>query len=204
MTTLPVIIADIDDVLHRFGHPHFTRHVERTLGVSYPYEDRIHPYLNAMFPDIAKEQELEIVHMVYDDPEFWQDTPIPHSVEALQTLQQHFRVVAVTARPEVISVQTKLWLNRHYAGVFQDEPIFIGLKGSAENVTTKLGHALAHDAVAMIDDTRHHLDGCAEEGITGLLFDRPWNRTNPDHADFIRVTNWRQITQQLMQLVPAT
>ena len=203
VTTLPAIIVDIDDVLHAYGHPHFTRHVERVLGINYPYEERVHPYLNAMFPHVTKEQELEIVHMVYDDPEFWDDTPIPHSVEALQTLRQHFRVIAVTARPALISAKTRFWLNLHYIEVFQDDPIFIGLNGTAENVTTKLGHALAHEAVAMIDDTRHHLDGCAEAGITGFLFNRPWNRNDPDHADFIRVTDWREITEHLLQLVAA-
>jgi 5'(3')-deoxyribonucleotidase len=203
VTTLPVIIVDIDDVLHAYGHPHFTKHVERVLGVSYPYEDRVHPYLNAMFPHVTKEQELEIVHMVYDDPEFWEDMPIPYSVEALQILRQHFHPIAVTARPAMISARTRMWLDLHHIEVFREEPIFIGLNGSAENVTTKLGHALAHEAVAMIDDTRHHLDGCAEAGIAGLLFDRPWNRNEPDHEDFIRVHDWREITEQLMRLVEA-
>ena len=203
MTTLPVIIVDIDDVLHAYGHPHFTKHVERALGISYPYEERVHPYLNSMFPHITKEQELEIVHMVYEDPEFWDDMPIQHSVEALQALAEHFCPVAVTARPSMISAKTSFWLNLHYVEIFQEEPIFIGLQGSLENVTTKLGHALARGAVAMIDDTRHNLDGCAEAGIQGLLFDRPWNRNDADHDDFIRVADWREVTEHLMKLVPA-
>lgn len=200
MDLRPVLVVDIDDVLHNYGHPHFTRHVERELSISYPYEGRVLPYLNLQHPEVSKETELTIVRMVYADVEFWEDSPIEDSVDVLTYLNRFFRIIAVTARPAYIREQTEAWLSLHFPGVF-DELIFIGLKGSVENITTKLSHALTRQAVAMIDDTRHHLDGCAENDILGLLYDHPWNRPEPDHPDFVRVHNWLDIREALLELI---
>lgn len=195
-TKLPVLVVDIDDVLHRYNHPHFCRHIYAETGVQIEYHEIVVPYLSDLLPAISVEREHELVHLVYRDELFWDDTPIEHSRRALAELSKRFCIIAVTARPESIRAQTEDWLNRHFPGVFS-EFIFIGLKGSAENTTTKLEHAMRHGAYAMIDDARHHLSGCAEQGIKGVLFGQPWNEAEEQHPDFVRVVGWEMIEEAL-------
>ena len=202
MSDKPVVILDIDDVLQAFNHPHFTKQVERELGVSFPYEAHLDPYLMATFPHVTKERELEIVHMVYDDPEFWNANPMEGAKEAVEFLSTHFTLVPVTARPAITSDWTLAYHARHFPGQL-DPPIFIGLTGSAENISTKLQHAVTRGAIAMVDDTRHNLDGCAEANIAGILRDHPWNCKHADHPDFTRVSTWEEITATLLSLVSA-
>lgn len=193
MSSKPAIVVDIDDVLHPYNFPLFSEYVEKILGFPYPYEAMTIMYLSRQMPELVSvELEHEIVHMVYNDPRFWAQAPIAGSQDALLTLAQVTAIYAVTARPSAIADPTASYLEEHFPGVFR-EVIHIGLQGSKECQDTKLQHALRLGAVAMIDDTRHHLDGCADHAITGILFDHPWNRSFEDHPDFVRVFGWSEI-----------
>lgn len=201
MSDKPVIAVDLDDVVQPYQHPLFSAHVERFTGDEYPYEAHVSMHLAEVLPHITVEQELAIVHQVYDDPDFWGLLPYDNCYSSLSSLADHFTIVGVTSRPQSIADKTKQWLDQHLPNVFTDV-IHVGLRSTAENKVTKLQIALELEAVAMIDDTRYHLLGCSDNGILGILVDHPWNRQEPEHPDFVRVSGWEEIYVRLLLLVP--
>lgn len=68
-----------------------------------------------------QERSNHIVHEFFKSPHFKDGIPpVPGALEALQRLGQLSDLVVVTSRQHVIQDVTLEWIDRHYAGLFQD------------------------------------------------------------------------------------
>ncbi len=106
---------------------------------------------------------------------------IPGSRVALETLQQQFRIVIITARRPYARPQTLEWLHTHKLPF--DE---LHLTGEKSDVTEGLKFA--------VDDHPEHVKDYISQGIQAFLMDQPWNRSF-SAPGVTRVVNWEQLLQ---------
>lgn len=106
---------------------------------------------------------------------------IPGSRVALETLQQQFRIVIITARRPYARPQTLEWLRTHQLPF--DE---LHLTGEKSDVAEGLKFA--------VDDHPEHVKDYVSQGIQVFLMDQPWNRSY-SAPGVTRVANWEQLLQ---------
>jgi len=106
---------------------------------------------------------------------------VPGSRAALETLQQQFRIVIITARRPSARPQTLEWLHAHKLPF--DE---LHLTGEKTDV--------AEGLVCAVDDHPEHVQDYVRQGIQVFLMDQPWNRLY-SAPGVTRVVNWEQLLQ---------
>lgn len=195
--TRPLVLLDLDDVLVDFHTP-FAATIAAMFGLNYSYAERTCYYASDFLP-ITKEQELQAVFATYDGAAIWNSPPFPHCRKHLERLVNEFDLAILTARPEQYKAATVQWSARHLPGLFSDDNVFHnGLLGTNERKLTKVERAVELGAIALVDDTRHNLEGCAAHRIQGVLFHHSWNEADSDHDDFIRARGWSEVAALLL------
>lgn len=94
--------------------------------------------------------------------------------EALQTISKLFKVVYVTARPEIARLITRVWLQRNG---FPDAPVVLAT--DKVKVVRELGIGL------IVEDAPHYIEALSKE-VPVIAKDYGYNR----HLDVPRFTNW--------------
>jgi uncharacterized HAD superfamily protein len=114
--------------------------------------------------------------------------PIAEAIDGLRTIAEGWRIEIVTSRPEMTRSLTESWLAAH--SIPHDKLMFVSDKV-----------AIARSFRAFIDDHRETVYGLVREGITGFLFDRPWNQAVAGEPDgVIRVETWAEVARHLALL----
>ncbi|MDT7041017.1 5' nucleotidase, NT5C type [Candidatus Nitronereus thalassa] len=106
---------------------------------------------------------------------------VPGARLALETLQEQFRIVIITARRPSARPQTLEWLHRH-------ELPFDELHLTGEKTDVSEG------VVCAVDDHPAHIQDYLSRGIQTFLMDQPWNRSF-SRVGVTRVENWEQLLQ---------
>lgn len=124
--------------------------------------------------------------------------PIAGAQTSLSKLSEVFELCLVTSRRPSARPGTAEWLERH--NFPKHSLLFIG-RGKK--------HEFVANAFAVIeDDAQQAVEFCKNTTAFVFLLDHPWNRDLPKYDQLIRVTNWDDISNRLMnlfhQLVAAT
>lgn len=161
------VLVDLNGRLHPFHNKHY--------GTSVTFED-LHTFdLNRMW-GCTPDEALERVYRFYDSTEFAGLVPVEGAVEAVAKLSEHNRLMVVTSRPSFMLERTQSSLDRYFPGLFDGVHLTNGF--SREGVKVKKSEVcLKLGITALIDDHVDNLIDCAENGITPILFRRPWNRS---------------------------
>jgi hypothetical protein len=120
--------------------------------------------------------------------------PIPEAFENLQRIAQYYPIIALTARnKEDWYHETAFWINKRLP--FVENIYYSRLKRGSE-ATPK--HVIADqlNAYALIDDTKHWVDGLPEH-IRGYVVKRP----SPLASD-AGAKSWEEIAEELIFLHP--
>jgi uncharacterized HAD superfamily protein len=170
----PVIAFDFDDVLMSFQSGFIAFH-NRMYGTALAYED-VTSY-DARAYQCNFETFTERVHLFYQSPDHKEVTPIPGSIEALQSLQNHYLLDVVTSRPAVVRDCTHAWTDRFFPNVFRSLHFTNGF-GATDDVPKRSKSEVCTDigASILVDDALEHAVDVAQKGIPVLLPDRPWNQ----------------------------
>jgi len=190
-------MVDIDDVVVDYCK-HFRRLCKNVLGWTYEPREQVKYRLSEFRPGVTLEQEFAVVDATYHDKDCWLEQPEKGAPEVLQQLKQSYRLVAVTARTPVMKNKTMEWLTTYLPGVF-DEVLFISIGGRPGKVLEKINVAKKYGAAYFIEDNPDYLVGCAEAGIQGILFDKPWNQKMKNGSDFTKVYSWAEILPIIMK-----
>lgn len=187
-----VIAIDFDDVVMNW-HGEFMAYSNQAYGSNLTYEQlTTYDDWEVLYGcDVATITER--VKLFYQSPEHFAIKPIPGAVEAISRLSPTYSLQIVTSRPENVRPRVEEWLNRYLPEQFENlhfTNIFAGEAGVIPRKKSEVCRDIG--AMALIDDAIKHVTDAAENGITALLPDRPWNRKdNPNGV--IRLYSWNEI-----------
>lgn len=122
---------------------------------------------------------------------------IPQAETVLRKLKERFRLYVVTSRRRQVQRETLDWIDRYYAGLF-DDVVFAGFFDGALHMDlllrTKAGICRQIGAGYLIDDQLKHCTAAAADGMNALLFgDYAWNKAAVLPDRMTRCENWEQV-----------
>jgi hypothetical protein len=122
----------------------------------------------------------------------------PDAAPVLRALAARFDLVVLTSRRVIAKEETRVWLDRHFAGLFP-EVHFSGIWERTDNdphLLTKADVCLELGLDYLIDDQLKHVVGAAEVGVEAVLFgDYPWNQTDELPNGAHRCANWAEVSE---------
>jgi uncharacterized HAD superfamily protein len=191
----PVLAVDFDDVVAGFQRAFMYYH-NHYHGTDITY-DGITSYLThdvyGTTPEIIGERIMDFCANHHDSM-----LPIEGALESLEKLKRKYLLIKVTSRCESLRPVTYSWWNGHSQKTFLQayftnnfETKFPELRRSKLSVCEEI------EAVALIDDASGHAVA-AGAGIPVFLPTRPWNKDAELSEGVIRVTDWDEITKQLL------
>lgn len=189
------IALDLDEVLGdsltAFLHFH-----NQNFGTTFTRED-FHTY---SFETILGVPTPEVVTRILQcyNLERVRVEPMPGARETLEELKEEHEFIVVTARMDELAEGTCAWLEDEYPGIFQG--VYFSHNWHLQcSRTRKHEFCQLHGASILVDDSPEHLIPCAEHGITGILFEQPWNR-NVVINDVERVSSWEVLGRVLRSI----
>lgn len=195
MTHKPIIAVDVDDVLAHSVEA-FRLDVNQKTGAKlnpghFQVAGEYHRYLdrvlgsNGIDYDAIKDELFQ--RMIKDQSHV---PAQPGAMTALQTLSNHYDMVVITARAPEWEPQTRIWLQKHYPGMFKNVH-FAGNRRDASK-KTKGDMCLEVGASYLIDDNPEHALDAVEKGITAILFgEYGWHVNITD--DMVRCKTWKDV-----------
>ncbi|KAJ3071921.1 hypothetical protein HDU99_002315 [Rhizoclosmatium hyalinum] len=158
----------------------------------------------------TKEESYEKVRQFYESTHFSERmTVVPGAFEALNVLKEHYDLVIITARQEVVHKETHAFVEEHFRGVFK-EIHFANhylTPEEAKRMVSKTKGQLCEEvgATILVDDSLHHVFECAKRGIRVFLFDHEgaymWNKLAEDVVlpeNATRVHQWDDVVKALV------
>lgn len=175
------VVADTMAVFVRLAHDRY--------GLTHLRKEHMHCYNLYQCLDLAPDVIDDLVCLTLDDEHTLQIPPIPAAPDVLTELAEHAPLRFITARiwPESITQ----WLHLVLPAV-PAEHIQVVATGAPEAKLKVLQELGVRYFVEDRLETCHFL---AEDGISPLLFDQPWNRT-PNR--FPRFDSWRQLRRVIL------
>ena len=123
--------------------------------------------------------------------------PIENSVDGVFQLQKrnkHLHIV--TARNEHDhKTDSVSWAQKYFPAIHPSNIQFANHNG--DQVHLKSTICKQHNITLMIDDGLHNALDLAENNITCILIDRPWNQSDILHPNIYRVESWQAIIDNL-------
>lgn len=190
------IAVDVDEVLGRFVFA-LNKFCKENYGMDYQVED-YWVYEFAKIWHCSQDESNHIVHEFFKSDHFNDGIPtIPGAFETLARMSKTYELVVVTSRQHVIQDLTLEWLDRHYAGIFEE--VYFGNHFALHGTSRKKSEICRSvGAEILIDDNPNYALECAQAGIHVLLYDwdlsYPWSKLPEgiSHPLITRVADWDQ------------
>ncbi len=118
--------------------------------------------------------------------------PLKGAPEAIQALlKKQDELYIITAKKRIFSAKVDAWIQHHLK---TNKLIVTYTEGVKKSIICKaLGISL------LIDDAGHNALECAQEGITVILFNKPWNQ-GVFHHNIIQVHSWTEAIEEINKL----
>lgn len=162
----PTLLVDVDEVLFPFAHAY-----DRWLVLNRGHGLEPEAMRRYAIADAAGAEHSSLaVNFVNDKRTIQDEPPLVGALDAVVSLNEHFKIVACTSRrsgPE--GAATRAWIDLHLPPV--SDVIFTS-EDHGKPLHTKGFLARRHGAIALIDDTPENLVGLPST-CTGFLFRRP-------------------------------
>lgn len=188
------IAVDIDDVLADQAAA-FIEYSNRTWGTELTIDDYTEHWVELWKVDLA---EIEArAHQYHESGTMGLFAHKSEALPVLEKLKQSYRLVIVTSRRTHVKDETLEWIERYYAGIF-DEVHFAGFFDTVTHGRfnlTKAGIVEELGADYLIDDQPKHCLATAYAGIETVLFgEYTWNQLDsllPERVT--RCKNWEDV-----------
>ena len=155
------IAVDIDEVLCPFFHP-----MAKRVGRTPPQKH--HPYLYSKALGITEKESAVMVRDFYESDEFKNLKPIKMADYALYQLKgRGHKLYAVTGRQSVAREGTEDWLNKHFAGVFDD---LVMTNSFTRDEIPKSKLCLALNISTIVDDSFQTCMDCHGKGLEAIHY----------------------------------
>lgn len=121
-----------------------------------------------------------------------------HAFHVLNELKKDYRLIILSARPEILHELSREWVTKNYNGVFE-EIHFANLWDDRNNL--HIAHLLTKADICeelgvdyLIDDQLKHCVGVSERGIASIIFgDYAWNASEALPSNVTRAHTWDEI-----------
>ena len=185
--------VDMDSVIAEIICPLDAFH-NRKYKTAISYEDHILYDLSAIWMCSADEVYKRIFEF-YDAPEFSKVKPIEGSQGGIKELARMHNLHLITSRPHDVEEQTKQWIHTFFPRVFTSitHTNQVSKNGKGKSMKkSAIGKQMKIDV--MIDDHITYALDCADNEISTLLFEAPWNKSlTVNHSYMRRVASWQEV-----------
>jgi valyl-tRNA synthetase/predicted acetyltransferase/protein-tyrosine-phosphatase len=194
----PLLALDIDDVLAATipgAFEYFSKKLGRPAPSLYDYTEDW-----AKLMGVDEKTAADLMKEIYADDEFFGSVDeVAGAKKALEKLHNKFKIVAVTSRPPSMEKITRAWIQKNFAGLFDevymmnffDEISADAAKKTKGEFVKKLG------ARWLIDDQPKHCNSAIENGVKAICFgDYPWSKTGLNDG-ILRADDWEKVEEIL-------
>jgi uncharacterized protein len=189
--------VDIDEVLAPLLPGFLTRYNERH-GTAFRAE-QFDTYRLERVMGIPFEETVEEVRAFYRES-LAGILPFPEAFRALQELKEEgHELFAVTGRHGEGILVTEAWLERHFPALFSGIR-FAGHRGLNAEASSKAAICKELGISVLVEDDPHYVEECRAERIHLLLFDRPWNKSQPTAEGVMRIHSWHEVLDAVEML----
>jgi uncharacterized protein len=189
---MKTIGIDFDDILLNFSDAFIVFHNSR-YGTTHKREDITSFYLEEVW-GVSFEEIHKRLHEFYRSEEHKNASPIIGSIEAITELAKNNVLHIVTASPEEIKQEIRIWLGKHYPDVFKD--IHYTRKSLFDKSSRKKAEICAEQGIEVfIDDSLHNAADLSSNGIPVFLLDTSWNKGEVNPL-VTRVYSWDEILKR--------
>lgn len=185
--------TDLDDcVLDYVGT--FSEFCRERYGTTFMFED----FTEYDFSKVMQTDREVVIRYIkeFNNSKTLLDTePIPTYGE-IEQIASVGQIIPITARPRDLGYATRIYLDYHFPGFFQEVNFSRDPKTKKRDYYNKARICKRLGIDVMIEDNLKYATACADAGVRTLLFDRPWNRRG-DIANLERVCSYQEIIQKL-------
>ncbi len=178
---------DLDDVLLSCNASLAVFHNSR-YGTNYGIEDVTTWDLENVW-GCTKEEAIRRVYEWFDSDAHDESEPVSGSIDATLELSIQYELHIITARHSRTRVKTQKWIDRHFPQVFSGLHFTNHFENGARlksEVCREIGARL------LFDDSLANSKDVASDGMTGILFDYPWNQDPNPGPRVVRVSGWKE------------
>ncbi|KAE9036273.1 hypothetical protein PR003_g9483 [Phytophthora rubi] len=141
-------------------------------------------------------------HKFYESKHFEELEAVPGAFEALKPLRKHFSLLAITDRPRFVEKQTREWLDRHFAGVF-DKLVFAD-EDSPEHLVARKKELYDEFKVKVVvgSDVAVLAEAAQDVGHVVVVGSVPWTKEGTEaHRGVVQVAEWTAAPEVFDQLI---
>ena len=186
---MPTLLVDLDEVLFPFAQT-YAAYRERVGLTPIPEQAWAAYHIN----NITLPGHQDLMEPFFADPTTLATPPIEEAVEVILPIAGYCTIIGCTSRYEKTEGEsTLIWVERHLPWLVGVH--FAGWHPEAGRRSPKASIAKEYEAVALIDDTKLHLEGLPRETV-GLLVQRP-----AGVASEIGAKPWSTVQEELTALL---
>lgn len=187
------IAVDIDDTLAELQKS-WLDYYNKVYGYEYIFEDIKHPDF-AYIEDVDRNEAMKRLFEFYQSKAFDQLNTVFGAVEAIEKLAKKHELIIISARETSILEKSKKWLNKYFPDKFS-KVIHLGNYSKKQKVN-KYEKAKELEVDVFIEDNLEQANQLAENGISVLLLDKPWNREPYDSNLIRRMISWKEVNKTI-------
>ncbi len=189
-----LIAVDIDEVLADTLN-HFIFLYNQKFSTSFKKDD-FYTFNWWEILGLNKEEFKEFFAKIVAQGFFSKLAVISGAEKSIKKLHKEHKLVLVTARPRIVEVDTKTWLDKYFPDIFSKvyftrEVILGPIIKDKDEVCQEIGADL------IIEDEFDFAENCVEKNIPVLLLDKPWNRKHQVSPCMKRVYSWEEILNKI-------
>ncbi len=183
---------DIDEVVVEFVRG-YLKIYEKRHGQKFVFEDFF--TYNLWEPlKITKEEAIEIANEFYNSIHFDNIEFVDGAKEAIYVLAERNDLFIITSRPIHIKRQTEQFIKKHFPDIFSNI-FYSGDFTRSGKTKAEICRDLKLD-IFLEDNIIYALE-CAKNGTKVFLLDKPWNQSQEEHENIMRVKHWNEILELL-------
>ncbi|MCD4760221.1 hypothetical protein K8R33_05045 [archaeon] len=190
---MPRLAIDVDDVLLPLNQGFLQHHNQRygtnlTLDNFDNYE--VHKVISC-----TKDETVKRYNEYFRTDQHRNTNPIEGAQQAIHLLNGNHELYIVTSRPEIIELETRGWLEKHFPQVFRDVKFTNRCSFYDDKKTTKAEICSDLGIDLLVDDCLDYVEECQAAGIKTILFGNyGWNQTKNLNG-IPRARDWRETLQ---------
>lgn len=193
---------DIDDVLAEFASeilPFYNKKYGTSLSI-----DDIYTYDLSKIFHIDRQRVVERVYEFYKSKEFEHILPSKGAQDVLKVLKKQHTLFVITSRPDFITKITGNWINHYFPHTIEKILHSNQFSIESEKMIKKSQLCKQHNISVLIEDAPEYAKDAAENGISVILLDKPWNRTVKNSPFIRRALQWNSIPKMISEITPST
>lgn len=188
---------DIDDVLLQYI-PAILAYRRTAEGVDLTEEQITDHYLwKVPAWNLNREDTIQKVHDFYKTEFFKNMPPVLGSRDGISLLGKYHDLFAISSRPFELEEDTRKQLERCFSGKLSDLTLCNAFPKDGSKKVSKADACIEKKIDVMIEDALPYAEEIANQGISVLLIDKPWNKQGVFNKKVTRTYSWLDVVDKI-------